>query len=174
MGNQPSSAQGDGKYDPNALFARDESLQPEEETYFMNHMVNGCETHIVFADGSSLPCSVIYDLAEDCLHLQVDDKRRVIALSDVEEILGVDNVEGLSNVDKALIIDAHIVAFRLSSTKKAILLRFNDLKESKGFYHFLKEIIQENAEKAPNPELLGADETAEEEEPNEWSQTIIF
>ncbi|ORM41809.1 uncharacterized protein BXIN_0592 [Babesia sp. Xinjiang] len=168
MGNQNSSGCCDAFCDTKNMLDRDELLTPEEEMDFMNAMVNGCDTHIVFADGGSMPCSVLYDLAEDCLHLVVEEKKRLIALNDVEQILGVDSVAGLSNVDKTLIVDPRIVAFRLKSTKKAILLRFQEVKESQSFHQFLKEIIRENAEKLQQP----ASSSIEPEE--ETSQTIIF
>ncbi|GIX63512.1 IMC sub-compartment protein ISP3 [Babesia caballi] len=173
MGNQPSTACCYGPNGASLMSARDAPLKPEEEATFMNTVVNGCETEIVFADGNSMPCSVVYDLAEDCLHLVVDEKRRVIALGDVEEILGANSVAGLSSADQPLIMDPHIVAFRLTSTKKAILLRFKDVNASKGFYHFLKEIIRENAEKSQ--EAGSAPESAEsEEEAQQPSHTVIF
>ncbi|GFE55124.1 IMC sub-compartment ISP3, putative [Babesia ovis] len=169
MGNQPSSVCCDAISDANAMLERHKELTPEEEIDFMNNMVNGCDTQIVFADGSSMPCTVLYDLAEDCLHLLVDEKKRVVPLRDVEEILGIDSVAGLSNVDKSLIIDPHIVAFRLLSTKKAILLRFEEIKDSQGFYHFLKEIIQENGE--TTHQSVPSSPPPEDETP---SHTIIF
>ncbi|KAK1937336.1 hypothetical protein X943_001066 [Babesia divergens] len=157
MGNQPSSTCCDGLGDAEVLSVREERLNPEEETKFMTNMVNGCDTQIVFADGTSMPCSITYDLVDDCLHMMVNDKRRVVALSDVQELLEPYNVSGLSQVERAMIINPRIVAFRLTSTKKAILLRFNDLKESQGFYHFLKEVLQENAEKLANEDTEAVD-----------------
>uniref|UniRef100_A0A1E1X0Y4 ISP3 C-terminal domain-containing protein n=1 Tax=Amblyomma aureolatum TaxID=187763 RepID=A0A1E1X0Y4_9ACAR len=173
MGNQASNGCCNDGYDPNALYDREEPLQPEEEAKFMNSVVNGCDTHIVFADGTSMPCSIVYDLAGDCLHLMVDDKRRVINLRDVEDVLGVDSVAGLSNVDKSMIIDPNIVAFRLGSTQKAILIRFDDKVECKGFYQFLKEIILENQQKTSEHES-STTSPPPEEQLTVPSQTVIF
>ncbi|EDO08619.1 hypothetical protein BBOV_III010670 [Babesia bovis T2Bo] len=169
MGNQTSSTCCDPVEGGDVLSDGEKALTPEEEIGFMNCMVNGCDTHIVFADGTSMPCSVLYDLAEDCLHLVVEEKKRVVPLSDVEQVLGADSVAGLSSVDKSLITDPHIVAFRLMSTKKAILLRFVELKDSQAFHHFLKEVIQENKDKASQP--VPSTPPVEEEIP---SQTLIF
>ncbi|KAK1443965.1 PH-like domain containing protein [Babesia gibsoni] len=170
MGNQQSGSCCDGLIDSEVLTSREEPLTPEEETKFMSNMVNGCDTEIVFADGTSMPCSLMYDLAEDCLHMVVEDKRRIVALNDIYEILEADSVSGLSNMEKAMIINPCIVAFRLKSTRKAILLRFRDAKESQGFYHFLKDVIQDNEDKE------GSDSAANmtEDDTQVPSQTVII
>lgn len=120
-----------------------DNLNESQEAELIKKLVNGCSIYIVFADGSRLPCCINYDLQRDSIYLTVEGQRRIIKLDTIKELFSPDSI-GISESELKLLKNDNIVAFKLSTTHKAILLQFQNKQDRDAFHYFLEQVINEN------------------------------